>query len=214
MNNKFYAFLLLSGSIFAAPAAEKIENDSVAFTEKRNELMLKGELTEAQKNLLDQNIGHFTFTLAPSSTLDDFGMTLPIFLVGYQSAIYPTTYNDAASVEFGGGAIAKNHGRSKYIWYHPKLMGIKYVNPYAESRYFGSYGLSLMSISGTLLKNGDWNYHHGTFLAPCIAAGVELGSPKKAISKIQLSIDQPLITIYQTNFNVAPVATLSYTIGF
>ena len=215
MNNKLVTFLAMSASIFAAPVTAKIEENSIAFTEKRNELAIKGELTQRQKNILNENVGHFIFTLAPTSTMDDFGMTLPVFLVGFQSAIYPSASFDSASIEFGGGAISKRKDdHSKSIWYHPKLMGVRYLDPYAESRYYASYGISLLSIAGDMSKNDRYDSYGGTYLAPSIAAGVELGSPSKAISKIQLSIDQPLIAIYENDANLAPILMLSYSVGF
>ncbi len=215
MNNKLVTFIAMSASIFAAPVTAKIEENSIAFTEKRNELALKGDLTQRQKNILNENVGHFTFTIAPTSTMDDFGMTLPVFLVGFQSAIYPSASFDSASIEFGGGAISKKNGdHSKSIWYHPKLMGVKYLDPYAESRYYASYGVSLLTIYTSTPKDDQEHEYGGTYLAPSIAAGVELGSPSKAVSKIQLSIDQPLIAIYENDANLAPILMLSYSVGF
>ncbi len=214
MNNKLVTFLAMSASIFAAPTAEQNPNDLTAFTEKRNELALKGELSQRQKNILNENVGHFTFTIAPTSTIDEFGMTLPVFLVGFQSAIYPSASFDSASIEYGGGAMFRKGGHSKYIWYHPKLMGVKYLDPYAESRYYGSYGVSLLSIGRSAVKDNQDHSYGGTFLAPSIAAGVELGSPNKAVNKIQLSIDQPLIAIYDNDANLAPILMLSYSVGF
>ncbi len=215
MNNKLVTFLAMSASIFAETASENIIDDLTAFTENRNELALKGELTQRQKNILNENVGHFTFTIAPTSTMDGFGMTLPVFLIGFQSAICPSNFFDSASVEFGGGAMIKRKSEHfTFICYHPKLMGVKYLDPYAESRYYASYGVSLLTTVGSTRRYGRNGIYAGTFLAPSLAAGVELGAPSKAVSKIQLSIDQPLIAIYEIETNLAPIVMLSYSVGF
>ncbi len=216
MHNKLVTFIAMSASIFTASAAEQNPNDLTAFTENRNELALKGELPQRQKNILNKNVGHFTFTIAPTSTIDGFAMILPVFLVGYQSAIYPSGFFDSASVEFGGGGTYKERSKPfKFICYHPKLMGVKYLDPYAESRHYASYGVSLLTRARSTSRYGRIKKAYGgTFLAPSLAAGVELGSPNKAVSKIQLSIDQPLIAIYENDTSLAPIVMLSYSVGF
>ena len=209
----------MTSSVFAAPVSENLAPNALASLPRANKHQMK---MEAQRNLTKENVGHFLFTIAPTATVDDIETPLPTFLIGYQSAIDPNGMIDAASVEFGGGAMYTGYkNKSKYVWFHPRIMGVKYLNPHGKTRYYASAGTSLMSISGTKPDKAteenltpNQNSYHGTYLGPALAVGVEFGSTRKAISRIQLSYDQPVMAIYTEDMNKNGVAMASYSVGF
>ena len=217
----------MTSSIFAAPVSENLAPNALASLPSANKHQMK---METQRNLTKENIGHFLFTIAPTATVDDLNTPLPTFLIGYQSAIDPNGIIDAASVEIGGGAMyTGSMNKSKCVWFHPRIMGVKYLNPHGKTRYYASAGTSLMSI---IKSNGFYSFYHGTYLGPALAVGVELGSTKNAISRIQLSYDQPVMAIYtdsvvrraivggiqnlaiSPNMNKNGVVMASYSVGF
>lgn len=159
------------------------------------------------------NKGHITFKVGPAISSDDIKNPLPIFSIGYQSALVLTNTFHSASIEFGTG-IMETRALSKQVWYHPKIMGIHYWNPKSTNRLYTAVGSNIASYTGRSNNKNDDRLTEGTYVGASIAVGYEMGVPTGAINKIELGFDQPTLVISAQYPKLQGVATITYAVGF
>jgi len=176
--------------------------------------------TVSQKPI--DSVGHFEFKLGPCAISNKLVTPVPVFLVGYQSKIERNQLFDSSRVEIGGGYSGVS-GDYDSIWYHPKVSGIKYINPESQQRVYVLTGSHLASVRVETSReeaNDRGKIHRrdifsDRYIGITLGSGLEVGNPMGSTNKLEFTYDLPIMSLERKPLSMnRGIPMITYSVGF